>query len=111
MRSSESQAAVSTCDITGSESIALQQEATVSKDFAPTLLPANAPSSRPRKDRERLLPVAEVARILGVCDATVYKLCARGHLGHVRILNAIRVPPASVDALVGSRGWAKPLRR
>jgi hypothetical protein len=33
-------------------------------------------------------------RALGVCDASVYKLCARGHLGHVRILNAIRVARA-----------------
>ena len=103
MRGSELQAAVNACDITGNESIALQREGAFSKDFAPILLPANAPSSSPRKDRERLLPVAEVARILGVCDATVYKLCARGHLGHVRILNAIRVPLASVDAFVASR--------
>jgi excisionase family DNA binding protein len=103
MRSSESQAAVNPCAVTGNESIALQQEAAFVKDFAPILLPANARASRRQKDRERLLPVAEVARILGVCDATVYKLCERGHLGHVRILNAIRVPPASLAAFVASR--------
>ena len=47
--------------------------------------------------------MAEVARTLGVCDATVYKLCARGHLGHVRILNSIRVPSASLKAFVSQR--------
>jgi excisionase family DNA binding protein len=38
-----------------------------------------------------LLPVSEVARQLGVCAATVYKLCATGSLQHVRVLNSIRV--------------------
>ena len=43
-----------------------------------------------------LLTVAEVARRLGVCPATVYKVCKAGRLGHVRVSNAIRVPEAAL---------------
>jgi hypothetical protein len=32
--------------------------------------------------------VGAVARRLGLCTATIYSLCARGELAHVRILNA-----------------------
>jgi excisionase family DNA binding protein len=38
------------------------------------------------------LTVREAARVLKVSTATVYKLCARGKLGHVRVVNAIRIP-------------------
>jgi len=51
-----------------------------------------------------LLSVVEVARTLRVCAATVYKLCARGQLEHVRILNSIRIAPASLDAFVLTSG-------
>jgi excisionase family DNA binding protein len=44
--------------------------------------------------------VAEVARRLGVCTATIYSLCARGELAHVRILNAIRVAPSDLASFV-----------
>jgi excisionase family DNA binding protein len=37
------------------------------------------------------LSVAAVARLLGVSAASIYKLCARGELPHVRISNAIRI--------------------
>jgi hypothetical protein len=30
----------------------------------------------------------------------VYALCARGELPHVRILNAIRIAPADLDAFI-----------
>jgi excisionase family DNA binding protein len=39
----------------------------------------------------RLLTASEVAKRLGVCAATVYKLCARGDMQHVRVLNSIRI--------------------
>jgi excisionase family DNA binding protein len=39
---------------------------------------------------ERLLTVAEVAATLSVCQATIYKLCERGELAHVRISTSIR---------------------
>jgi excisionase family DNA binding protein len=55
---------------------------------------------------ERLLTVRQVAHRLGVCAATVYKLCALGQLRHVRVVNAIRVAPADLEAFVawGGRG-------
>ena len=42
------------------------------------------------------LTVREAARVLKVSTATVYKLCARGELGHVRVLNVIRVLAGSL---------------
>src|SRR5262249_36402487 len=47
-----------------------------------------------------LLTVREVAAILRVCRDTVYRLCANGQLPHVRILNAIRITPADLDAFL-----------
>jgi excisionase family DNA binding protein len=44
------------------------------------------------------LTVGEVARRLGVCRSTVYQLCERGELGHVRVSNAIRVPDVAIVA-------------
>ena len=49
-----------------------------------------------------LLTVAEVARRLGVCTATVYKICKAGRLQHVRVSNAIRVPEAALADYLGS---------
>jgi len=53
--------------------------------------------------RSRLLRVAEVAEQLGVCAATVYRLCEGGELPHVRIVNSIRVRPTDLDALLAAR--------
>ena len=44
------------------------------------------------------MTVGEVAERLGVCRSTVYLLCERGELGHVRVSNAIRVPGVAVVA-------------
>jgi len=46
-----------------------------------------------------LLTVREVAAYLRVSTATVYELCARGKLRHIRVLNAIRVTADDVEAL------------
>ena len=46
--------------------------------------------------RDSLLIVREVAARLSVSTATVYALCARRELPHVRVLNAIRVAPADL---------------
>jgi excisionase family DNA binding protein len=46
-----------------------------------------------------LLTIKEVAAYLRVSSATVYELCARGKLRHVRVLNAIRVAPFDLQAL------------
>jgi len=42
------------------------------------------------------LSVRQVAKLLGVCRATVYRLCDRGKLPHFRVLNAIRIDPRAV---------------
>jgi excisionase family DNA binding protein len=76
----------------------LQPEAAIAKDLAPILLSV----ARLPGHRDRLLSVTEVAELLSVSDATVYALCARGILAHVRILNAIRVAPAALNALLTS---------
>jgi len=47
-----------------------------------------------------LLTVNEVPVYLHVCTKTVYRLCALGELRHIRVLNAIRIAPSDVDALV-----------
>jgi len=44
----------------------------------------------------KLLTVRQVAKLLGVCAATVYRLCDRGGLAHYRVRNAIRVDPGQV---------------
>ena len=51
---------------------------------------------------ERLLTVAEVAATLGVCRATIYKLCERGDLPHVRVSNAIRFEHCTVEAFIAA---------
>ena len=58
-------------------------------------------SERPRMGLP-LLSVRQVSGKLGVCTATVYALCARGALPHVRLLNAIRVAPGDLEAFVES---------
>lgn len=50
-----------------------------------------------------MLTVSEAAEQLGVCGATVYKLCAKGELTHVRVLNAIRIAPGDLAAFVEAK--------
>jgi len=50
-----------------------------------------------------LLCAREVAKRLGVCTATVYKLCSRGELAHVRVSNSVRVVPADLDAFIAAK--------
>jgi excisionase family DNA binding protein len=45
-----------------------------------------------------LLTVQEVARTLRVCTATVYRLCERGEIAHLRVSNAIRVAADDLQA-------------
>jgi excisionase family DNA binding protein len=54
--------------------------------------------------RGRLLRVAEVAEQLGVCNATVYRLCESGELPHIRVVNSIRVRPKDLaDYISGTQ--------
>jgi excisionase family DNA binding protein len=46
------------------------------------------------------LTVSEVARRLGVCAATVYKLCATGALAHVRVMNSIRITDGGLRGFI-----------
>jgi excisionase family DNA binding protein len=43
-----------------------------------------------------LLTVREAARALRVSRATVYRLCTRGEMAHVRLLNLIRIPSGAI---------------
>ncbi len=52
---------------------------------------------------EHLHTVAEVAAILRVSKATVYKLCDTGRLGFVRFVNVIRVPASALHRFTGHR--------
>jgi len=52
---------------------------------------------------EGFMTVAEVAKHLGVSRSTVYQLCERGELQHVRVSNAIRVSLMAVATFVGKR--------
>ncbi len=50
--------------------------------------------------RDRLLTVAEFAEHLGVCNATVYRLCDRGELAFVWIGNSMRIRPDDLRAFL-----------
>jgi excisionase family DNA binding protein len=52
--------------------------------------------------RDRLLKVREVAEVLGVCNATVYRLCEGGELACVWVVNAIRIRPADLEAFIAA---------
>jgi len=47
-------------------------------------------------DPSRLLTVREVAGVLRVSLPIVYRLCERDELAHVRVSNAIRIPPSAL---------------
>jgi integrase len=79
-----------------------QPVARTHKPFAAPVLQGPAPA-RLRVlpgGTERLLTVREVAERLGVCTATIYGLCERGDLPHVRVSNAIRIRPADLEAFL-----------
>ena len=72
-----------------------------SSPFAAPVLQAFAGSADSLRVASRLLKVGEVAEWLGVSAATVYALCKRGLLRHVRVANAIRVPEAALATFLG----------
>ncbi|HVV15983.1 MAG TPA: helix-turn-helix domain-containing protein [Polyangia bacterium] len=47
--------------------------------------------------------MSDVAERLGVCAATVYRLCERGELPHVRIVNSIRIRPEDLKNFISAR--------
>jgi excisionase family DNA binding protein len=66
--------------------------APVSRNFAANLLLSfqrgKGENGRPEV---RLLTVREAATLLRVSTATIYRLCERGDLRHMRVSNSIRV--------------------
>jgi excisionase family DNA binding protein len=50
----------------------------------------------------RALTVIEVARALSVHRSTVYELCNRGELAHLRVSNAIRVRGEDLAAFLAT---------
>jgi excisionase family DNA binding protein len=56
--------------------------------------------TRDEEGRDRLLKVTDVAEELGICVATVYRLCDRAELPHVWISNSIRIRPDDLRAFL-----------
>jgi excisionase family DNA binding protein len=44
-----------------------------------------------------------VAQRLRFCTETVYRLCRKGELPHVRIVDSVRIRPADLAAFVATR--------
>ena len=83
----------------GQEDLAdpLQALPTLPKDFGPPVVRTSM--SDPSRSGS-LLTVKQVAARLGVSAATVYGLCERRELHHVRIANAIRVSRDALQAFL-----------
>jgi hypothetical protein len=73
----------------------VQADAGFSKSFAAPVLPG--------VEGEKLLSVRDVAGRLGVCTATVYKLCERGKLAHVLVLTTIRIRSVDLVSFIAGR--------
>ena len=78
-----------------------------SRDFATPLLQESESDgsvvSRRKRSTPRYLTVREAAAVLRVCTATVYKLCERGELPHLRVSNAIRVLASDLATTISRR--------
>jgi excisionase family DNA binding protein len=59
--------------------------------FTPLVTPLTAPVRRRFELPEELLTVAEVAPLLRVCKATVYRMVKNGSLKAVHVLNGVRI--------------------
>jgi len=49
------------------------------------------------------LTAAEAAKLLGVCRDTVYRMCDRGELPHVRFANFLGVPLEDLEAFIARK--------
>jgi excisionase family DNA binding protein len=96
------QACANTGSVSDEKSKNVQIHASLSKNFAGSLLDGmSADGDDGRFDRS-LLSVRQVAKLLGVCPATVYALCGQRKLTHFRVLNAIRIDPRAVKRFLAS---------
>ena len=80
---------------------------TLPKDFGPPVV--RRPIAGPIRIGS-LLTVKQVAARLGVSAATVYGLCERRELHHVRVANAIRVSPDALEGFLRAMAAAPPKR-
>jgi len=95
--------------VTDEKSKNVQIQASLSKDFAGSLLDSPATDDEALGSVGKLLTVRQVAKLLGICPATVYRLCGRGELAHYRVCNSIRMDPKEVMAMLQrSRGRHHP---
>ena len=101
----DAQACANTGSVSDGKSKNVQIHASLSKDFAGSLLDGAAADGEAGRSISPLLSVRQVAKLLGVCPATVYALCNRGELPYFRILNAIRVDIQDVKLLL--RRWRR----
>lgn len=63
--------------------------------------------TQPALSRGPLLTVDRVSELLGVCAATVYRICARGELEHSRVgNNTVRIARADLEAYLARRRTA-----
>jgi len=85
----------------------LQALPTLPQDFGPPVV--RTPMAGPVRIGS-LLTVKQVAAKLGVSAATVYGLCERRELHHVRVANAIRVSPDALEAFVRTMVAVPPTR-
>jgi excisionase family DNA binding protein len=79
------------------ESSSSQEIGTFRRNFVSPLSPSFEVIS---EGEGHLLTVREVAARLSVSTATIYALCDRGELPHIRISNAIRISPADLETFL-----------
>ena len=80
-----------TRSVSDEKSQGIQTHAGLSQNLAGSLLDGIVTSSESRRAIRPVLSARHAAKILGVCTATIYRLCERGTLPHFRVQNAIRV--------------------
>jgi excisionase family DNA binding protein len=96
------QACANTGRVSDEESQNVQAHAGLSKDLAGSLLDGTAADDEALRSVGKLLTVRQVAKLLGMCPASVYRPCDRGELAHCRVLNAIRIDPEAVKKFLAS---------
>jgi excisionase family DNA binding protein len=99
------QACANTGSVSDEKGKNVQIHASLSKDCAGSLPDGVATDDEALRSVGKPLTVRQVAKVLGVCPATVYGLCDRGELPHYRVRHAIRVALMDVTAMLQrSRG-------
>ena len=81
--------------------LALAPESLAVTSIAPERGERTAPELRPAESA--WLTPAQVGALLQVCRATVYKLCAKGKLGYVRVGLAVRIAPSDLGAFLSTK--------